>query len=382
MGKLSAFTLTFSKPERVYTAGELIAGNVVVQLNEKMRMRGILISFKGNSLVKFEKKTSESTDTYKANEDYLDHTYTLFKLADGTKYLHQGEHRFSFQFQLPPALPGTFEGEFGYVRYYVKCRIDRPWKFDHCVKEAFSVLGKLDLNSEPGADMPQHLEDSKNSYNCCCVEDGAAKLTLNIPRTGYVPGESIPITAEVSSSVPEILTLTVELRQYLTFKAGSHTKELRNVVSQFEPVKIAGDYFANQQPLHIPAIPPSRLDGCDIIDVQYALKVKAIAGWFEVKCKGKIIIGTIPLRSVVDAYRTPPMPDLNSIALEPSAPPGPFPPAVHSPQPPPNAAAFEMPPPSYEECVFGTTNIRDTDDTDFTFGSATYAPKYTYYKWT
>lgn len=43
---------------------------------------------------------------------------------------------------------------------------------------------------------------------------------------------------------------------------------------------------------------------------------------------------------------------------------------------------FSPAPPSYEECVFGTTNIRDTDDTDFTFGSATYAPKYTYYKWT
>ena len=60
-----------------------------------------------------------------------------------------GCHEYKFEVPLPVALPSSFEGEHGFVRYFCKATIDKPWKFDHEVKAAFTVLSRLDLNSEP-----------------------------------------------------------------------------------------------------------------------------------------------------------------------------------------------------------------------------------------
>ncbi len=59
----------------------------------------------------------------------------------------QGQHEYPFTFHLPQNLPTSFEGQYGYVRYSAKANIDRPWKFDHDTKSAFTVICQYDLNA-------------------------------------------------------------------------------------------------------------------------------------------------------------------------------------------------------------------------------------------
>jgi len=63
--------------------------------------------------------------------------------------LEAGTYRYPFTFPLPPNVPSSFEGEHGYVRYTVEAKIDRPWKFDHVSRSAFTVINHVDLNLEP-----------------------------------------------------------------------------------------------------------------------------------------------------------------------------------------------------------------------------------------
>lgn len=58
-----------------------------------------------------------------------------------------GHHRYPFKFQLPYNIPSSFEHHYGYVRYTVKGVIDRPWRFDHECKAAFTIISILDLNA-------------------------------------------------------------------------------------------------------------------------------------------------------------------------------------------------------------------------------------------
>ena len=57
-----------------------------------------------------------------------------------------GLNEFTFSFRLPHKIPCSFENRVGYVRYTIKAVIDRPWKFNHECKAAFSVVSRLDLN--------------------------------------------------------------------------------------------------------------------------------------------------------------------------------------------------------------------------------------------
>ena len=61
--------------------------------------------------------------------------------------LKAGEYSFPFEFHLPEDnLPTTFEGKHGCVKYWLKAIIDRPWKEDKTVMEAFNVVERVDVN--------------------------------------------------------------------------------------------------------------------------------------------------------------------------------------------------------------------------------------------
>lgn len=62
--------------------------------------------------------------------------------------LPAGRYSYPFRISLAVGLPSSFEGKYGYVRYLASVKIDRPWKFDHEAKAAFTVLSNLDLNLE------------------------------------------------------------------------------------------------------------------------------------------------------------------------------------------------------------------------------------------
>lgn len=57
-----------------------------------------------------------------------------------------GFHKYSFTFSLPSNIPCSFEHEHGHIRYTMKAVIDRPWRFNHECKIAFTVVLSYDLN--------------------------------------------------------------------------------------------------------------------------------------------------------------------------------------------------------------------------------------------
>ena len=63
-----------------------------------------------------------------------------------SRELGPGEYEYHFAFSLPQRLPTSFEGAFGYVRFYVRAKVDRPWKFDYEFKRGFTVNAIVDLN--------------------------------------------------------------------------------------------------------------------------------------------------------------------------------------------------------------------------------------------
>lgn len=162
--------------------------------------------------------------------------------------LLRGTYCYPFQFQLPENIPSSFEGEYGHVRYTVKATIEKPKRFTHVTKTAFSVIGSLDLNTIPQIDVSffsktKWLNIWVNSWNgffysitwfrlqapagmtlsknicCLCCTSGPISALLSLPRRGYVPGDIIPVVVEVENlSRRKIASASITLKMVILDK--------------------------------------------------------------------------------------------------------------------------------------------------------------------
>ncbi|XP_077991740.1 arrestin domain-containing protein 3-like [Glandiceps talaboti] len=399
MGKLKAYNILFEGNKEVYNAGEAVNGCVVVELSEPLQCRGVRVTFIGEGRVRWTESEGSGDHrrsvTYSSSTVYFNECVTLWGKEVGNKSgenptLPAAVHQFPFRFQLPPTgLPSSFEGiRYGSVRYIIKSNIDRPWKFDHNSKRAFTVSGfPLDLNRIPDATIAQQDENQK-TVCCLCCASGPIIMTATIDRKGYVPGDTIMTGIDVSNnSSRNILDSTASLVQLCTFTAfrrGHGRMHTRTTTVDVSTIKGAGcgpnDTISwRQQPLPVPAIPASGLEGFNYINIEYYVKFEAdISGTpLDLEVKLPVIIGTIPLQQVY--ARNYNMAPTQYSGVPPSIP-GTLP-------PPPQAdqgvasAPFLPPPPSYESIYSGQQSIKDDEDNEYTFGQTDFAPKYAYYNW-
>lgn len=99
-----------------------------------------------------------------------------------------------------------------------------------------------------------------------------------IPYSGYVPGQIIPITAEINNaSNVKIDRLQVILRKTVVFKTNHPRRDMKKektTIAEISvgPVEVHSTKYW-QQNIEIPPLPPSNLVNCGIIDLDYELKV-------------------------------------------------------------------------------------------------------------
>jgi hypothetical protein len=189
---------------------------------------------------------------------------------------------------------------------------------------AFTVISPVDLNMNPAVKNPHKLEMEK-SFCCLCCKSGPLSIIVHVPVTGYVSGQTIPITAEVdNASNVRINTLKFTLRKLIEFHTHTPrrvTKKDKIVICELQvgPVEANGSQTW-QQKMEIPPLPPSNLTNCGVIDLTYDLRVEAkVSGAHrDMEESIPIILGTIPL---VDFQPPKPYSDVPSAITDPSMAP-------------------------------------------------------------
>ncbi|XP_029643437.1 arrestin domain-containing protein 17 [Octopus sinensis] len=409
MGKLRSLTIHFNNPSRVYYGGQRLSGLVQIILNEPMKARGVRLEIKGEAHVYWSEtrttgtgeNSTTTTDHYSAKEKYFDYSVVLYGsgpvMGANQVLLNCGEHHYPFEFVLPYNIPSSYEGGTGYVRYYAKAVIDKPWKFDHKCKIPFTIISVLDLNLTPNALQPLQQQGTKH-FCCCCCKSGPLSAHVNLYRTGYVSGEQIYINAEICNmSNRDITHSKASLDMIISFHATTKTttghKNITSVTQGGIPPG-ESDYW-NQVALLIPPLPPSNLMYCKIIDIKYILTFSVSASMaMSLKLPMEIIIGTIPLATYMPPAPSAGLPAPNQYNAGGYAPQynsdgsaaqsGALLPTTSYPEPSATpmgtgASAIPSAPPAYEECVFGKVNISDEGDDKYTHGELNFAPAYPYY---
>ncbi|KAE8289409.1 Thioredoxin-interacting protein [Larimichthys crocea] len=194
------------------------------------------------------------------------------------------------------ALVSSYKGKFGYVRYYVRAQLDRPSQHALQCEREFEVEEPLDVN-RPDLLAPAAAAVQKK-VTCMFIPDGQVSISAHIDRKGFCEGEDININAKFENTCSRIV-----IPKAAIVAKHSYAGRSKEVCKKLSVVRgnhiISGmcDMWQGKT-IRVPRLKPSLL-GCDIIKVDYALKVYLhIPGSEKLELELPLVIGTIPLSGV------------------------------------------------------------------------------------
>jgi hypothetical protein len=302
--EIQRLEIIFKEPMATFKAGDVVAGSVQMDLVQEFKLKGIKLILHGTARAYWDEqraytKGSAGKLSHRNAEVCLDETVYIVSKGD---QLAAGRHNWPFTVRLPLYLPASFEDQpFGKVQYFAKLIVERPWKGAIEVSRHFTVLGMLDLNTDPEAKKPgENQLETMVGPGCC--KSGPISGHVIVPRRGYTVGQSIPFSVKIDNGSRKTLSVRVVLSQHSTFHADKLVRRANTVlkvVSRPSEVKAGESITWDDEIKDVPPVQPSRLGGgCKTIEVKYMLTMIASPSGpgkdFEIPVE--IIIGTVPLR--------------------------------------------------------------------------------------
>ncbi|XP_043478851.1 arrestin domain-containing protein 17-like [Leptopilina heterotoma] len=370
------FKIIFENPVKTYFPNDIVKGHVFLTLDGPKKCRGLRIKGTGEAKTSWSTSAGKGQTRYTGHEEYFSKRQYLIGGEYDDIELPHGESFFPFEFTLPSRLPSSFESKLGYIRYTIKATIDLPWKFDIETKSAFTVISKYDLNTDSNASSP--VVESRTRNFGCFSSSPPLTATLSMPVKGYVPGQVIPININIKNlSRVTIYHVRLKLIKKVTFKVTKPRTQKRKkymTIKDIHEGKIETNNVSFDEFIEVPSLPPSTLNECGLIDVQYAIELKLYIDQLctpNLKFTSPVLIGTVPLNNCLFFTSV-----LSSLTQSSTAPSTPSAPPDYS-----TVINFELPPPTYQESIFAAENLQDDDDSQHVMGiNDHFAPRYPVYK--
>ncbi|XP_029360680.1 thioredoxin-interacting protein-like [Echeneis naucrates] len=304
--KLRLFQLQLSDPGRsFYRGGDKVSGFVRLEAAQCCRVTGLTVSAAGCAHVDHRRgrnrKTRRQEVEYLKYEEELRLEEQLSRDADGSFLVLPGQiYSFQFGFELPGSgrLVSSYQGKFGYVRYYTRAVLDWPSQHALQCEREFEVEEPLDVN-QPDLLAPATASKQKQ-VTCMFIPDGAVSISAKIDRKGFCEGEEIQIHAKFENTCSRIVVPKAAIVAKHTYLADGHSKVLCHKLSAVRGNHIISGMCDMWQgkTIRVPKLRPSLL-GCDIIKVDYALMIYLhIPGSEKLVLELPLVIGTIPFSGV------------------------------------------------------------------------------------
>ena len=195
MGKPKIFIITLDGNKPVYFAGSKIEGNVTLELSEPKIMQGISIVLSGMAYIHWTEEPYRGTRENGRIHETLHYSDTetilnpmsvhLWGNGKDSTELAAGRYEFPFKYQLPSnvALPTSFEGRHGYVRYTLTATILRSWKFNHTTKRGITINETVDVNTRYLLLVQSHCQSLLTEVDIVLVSQLLSVQKLRITAT-------------------------------------------------------------------------------------------------------------------------------------------------------------------------------------------------------
>lgn len=228
--------IDFSK--EVFFPGECVTGKVCIFSKKGWSARKIDISFFGKTITSWRidgnrRNLPVDNVSHKQAEDVFLEMKHVAWTSDGTNNVPAGEYEWDFSFQLPEQCLPSFEGSFGFIRYFIRVHIDIPNWLDTNVESAITISPIVDLNSILSLSEPFELLVERPNYKFSCIpllgNNGDIVYKIQSPKSGYVAGEDVYINGTIENRSSKTLVLiNAALKRRITYR-----KDLSNSIFKF-----------------------------------------------------------------------------------------------------------------------------------------------------
>ena len=340
-----------------YSPGSAVEGSLEVSVDKPKDYDRIIVALWGGASVRWTESSgsreNQSSTTYKYSETLFNPKIEVWKAeASPTGQLPIGVHTFPFSFHLPQDIPSSFHTVTGQIKYEIETRIMRKGLVNSIFQNKHAITALLTVeNRTPRTDIlslyaePVTVSKTKR-FTCLFWQSGSITSTVNLPRTGFSPGEVVPISMDIcnESSRQIRIASVLKRRDIFTVHPGTgrrRTRILNNVIVRTLSSPImpgAMTTFADNNVI-VPIDAATTIRDCSCISAEYTLEVIIRIPWSLNKSV------KIPLTFAYGAPVTEPQ----TFGLRPEHPTE----GYVAPQPPHNpvAALTTTAPPLYNQAI-------------------------------
>ena len=265
-----------------YFPGSGVKGTVVVNVDEPKDYTEVSVELVGGAHVHWsESHGSGDSRTYRNSVTYVKEKNLVWSKENSPSgELTVGEHVFPFQFTLPQNIPPSFKTVSGQVAYEITARLSQSvfLKTDYKANAVLDV--KEDTSELLRSCMEPESAEKDGTVQSLCFNHGSISMKCSLPRTGFSPGDSIPISVHlVNQSTKRVRGIRVSLAgcDVFTSSDNRHRRLNGEVASLFSPpIQAGGTTQFDGKSLQIPREVATTLRSCSFISLEYFFVVKAI----------------------------------------------------------------------------------------------------------
>ncbi|XP_072289474.1 arrestin domain-containing protein 3-like [Eucyclogobius newberryi] len=272
-----------------FTSGDLVSGQVELELAKECEVQSLSIKFKGKAEVLWIERHGQVTVTYHSKNKYFSFLHHFIKDKDLTdndsdrlltqdtaptydRDLPPGRHIFPFTFKFPMAYtPSSFHADTGKVVYLLQAKLSRSLRIPKKDTTKLNYVTQDTMDNNPELREPQH--DSKDK-KLKLFNSGTVSMDVNLEKVGFYQGENIKVfTAIQNNSSREIRPKFCVYSKHSFFARGKKRLYTNDLIKGVGAPILPSSSQKVTQLIKIPLDMEPSIHNCDILKVEHRLRV-------------------------------------------------------------------------------------------------------------
>ncbi|XP_008299403.1 arrestin domain-containing protein 3-like [Stegastes partitus] len=255
----------------IFTSGDVITGQITLELSKECKIDSLYVKLKGKAKVKWTESYGRTVVTYHSKDKYFSLKHFVIQENQASLIVHCVVTSYR-------ELPSSFHGKYGKILYTLEANLSRSMKIDSKAKAEFTLIHKGIPDPMLMIQQQGNIDKKMKLFN-----SGTVGMDVNIEKTGFHQGEGIKVVASIQNRSSRKIKPKYCLYKKYSYFASTRKLEKEDIVKEESEAIPPSASQTVTRILTIPPTTPASILNCNIIKVEYRLRVYLDVRHAEIK---------------------------------------------------------------------------------------------------